>query len=119
MISAIDKFTVNAIIQAFTLRQRNVNYLFRKETSVNKSHLEILTFSNTVACFNPYQVQQYFKQMNLQQVRLAIKKLVQINAVELFSRGIKNKPAVYIITNRGKELLSVYNQIWHNNVIPT
>jgi len=56
--------------------------------------------------------------MNLQQARISIKKLVETKAIERLNTGVKNKPAVYIINKKGKDLLSQYNRIWYNHVIP-
>jgi hypothetical protein len=108
----MDKATVSVIIKFITLNQRNINYLFRKENGLNKTHVEILALANALTCVNPYEVQKQFMQMNIQQVRLGIKKLSLMGALELMRPGIKNKPAVYMITTNGRELLDSYTQSW-------
>jgi len=100
------------------LNQRHVYYLFRLKTGINKSQLEILVFANSIVSFNAYQIQMHFKQMNLQQVRTSIKKLVDISAIERLNPGAKNKPATYIINNYGKFLLSDYYELWYAFVMP-
>lgn len=82
------------------LKQRSINSEFRKATGINRTHLEILTFADTVTCFNPYQVQVNYPEMNLQQVRLGIRKLSSLGDIELIRGGIKNMPAVYMIAGR-------------------
>ncbi|GAB2984051.1 hypothetical protein GCM10027049_22020 [Mucilaginibacter puniceus] len=80
----------------------------------NRSHLEILPFADQVISFNPYEARKRFKQMNLQQVRISIKRLVDI---ERLNAGAKNKPAVYIINNRGRDILDRCYQVWHNIIL--
>lgn len=110
----MDTFVVNALLKAITLKQRSVNYLFRKREGISKYQLEILTFADTVVCFNPYEVQKWFKEMNIQQVRLGVRSLIDKGAIELISPGIKNKPATYMLTKRGKLLLENYQSYWHD-----
>ncbi|AMR33685.1 hypothetical protein A0256_20745 [Mucilaginibacter sp. PAMC 26640] len=108
----MDKATVDLFVKCFTLNQRNVNYLFRKEIGLNKTHIEILAFAATLISFNPYNVQKQFVQMNLQQVRQGIRKLVDVGAIELWHVGKRNKPAVYLINNKGRQLLESYIKAW-------
>lgn len=99
----MDSFLTQALIKTVTLNQRDINCRFKKETGINKTCIEILTFASTVLMFNPYIVQRKFNSMNLQQVRLGIKYLRNIAAVELIKYGYKNKPAVYMITEKGEK----------------
>ena len=108
----LDPYSIDPALNAFILNQRKINSLFRKEMGINRTHIEILAFANTAISFNPYQVQRQFGEMNLQQVRLGIRKLNSIGAIELWLAGARNKPAVYMITKRGRELLKTYNQSW-------
>lgn len=108
----MDEFTITAMIKAITLNQRNIYCQFKKETGVNKSCVEVLTLANTTTTFNPYEAQMRFGSMNLQQIRLSIRYLNDIGAIELIRPGLKNKPAVYMITGKGKLLLQEYNNVW-------
>lgn len=114
----MDKLLISSLIRTVTLNQRKVNYQFKKDNDLNQSHIEILSFANINTCFNPYNVQQYFKQMNLQQVRLGIKKLAYIGAIELIGYGKKGSPAIYMITKKGLELLENYRQTWLTKLCP-
>ena len=111
-----DQFHITGYLNIFILNQRKVNSQFRKETGLNRTNLEILSFANSVISFNPYQVQQKFNEMNLQQVRLGIRKLVTIGALEILLSGARNKPAVYLISKLGKEILVSYTQSWLPNI---
>lgn len=104
-------------LKDFILNQRSINSTFRKVTGLHRTHLEILTFANIVVSFNPYQVQQRFVEMNLQQVRLGIRKLISIGAIELWSPGSRNKPSVYMINKHGKQLLIKYCDLWMSKYI--
>jgi predicted transcriptional regulator len=115
----VDTFVVNALLRAITLRQRNVNSQFTRDSGISKSQIEILMFADTLICFNPYQVQKWFKQMNIQQVRLGIRSLASQRAIELITPGIKNKPATYMITKKGKQLLENYQSHWQINLVHT
>ena len=57
-------------VRQFILNQRRVNFHFRNEKGLNRSDMEVLMYANTVVCFNAYDVQLYFEQINLQQIRL-------------------------------------------------
>jgi predicted transcriptional regulator len=114
----MDKALIFSIIRAVTLNQRRVNYQFKKDNDLNPSHIEILSFANLNTCFNPYNVQQFYKQMNLQQVRSGIKKLACMGAIELIGRGKKGNPAIYMISNKGLKLLEDYGQSMINKICP-
>jgi len=110
--------SVNSLIKLILLHQRNVSYLLKSETELNRSQLEILGFADEVVSFNPYQAQRTFKQMNLQQVRTSNRKLVDIKAIERLNIGAKSKPAVYLINNKGREILRTYYKLWYNIIMP-
>jgi hypothetical protein len=114
----MDQALIFSVIKAVTLNQRQVNYQFKKDNDLNLSHIEILSFANINTCFNPYKVQQFYKQMNLQQVRSGIKKLAYIGAIELIGRGKKGHPAIYMITKKGSKLLEDYGQSWLTKICP-
>lgn len=113
--SIIDRFSTSDIvplIRQFTLNQRSINCRFRKSNGINRTDIEILMFASTLTCFNAYEAQKYFIQMNLQQVRLAIRKLVKLGAIEIWSTGGRSKPSVYIIGYKGRKLLNIYGELW-------
>ncbi len=103
---------INPSVNDFILNQRKINSMFRKETGLYRTHLEILSYANTIISFNAYNVQQQFVEMNLQQVRLGIRKLVSVGALEVLFSGARNRPAVYLISYKGKRLLNTYSQAW-------
>lgn len=118
-IDKMEASSVNSLIKLILLHQRIVNYQFKLETGLNRSHLEILAFADEVVSFNAYEAQKRFKQMNLQQVRITIKNLVDIKAIERLNVGVKNGPAVYIINKKGKKTLDNFYQSWYNIVTPS
>jgi len=103
---------VHSFLNDFILNEWRVNNAFRKETGLHRTHLEILSFAYSVISFNPCNVQQQFVEMNIQQVRLGIRKLVSIGAVEMWCAGTRNRPATYVINNKGRQLLNDYAQLW-------
>jgi len=113
----MEQVILSNILRSFTLNQRNINSQFRKETGLNTSNIELLTYANSITLFNPYEVQQYFKQMNLQQVRLSIRRLANIGAVEIVGRGKRGNAAVYMITKKGVELLNAYANCWQTYLV--
>lgn len=108
----MDISEIYSAIRYFTLNQRSISYQFRKTNGLNKTDVEILTFANTTTCFNPYVVQKHFEQMNLQQVRLSIRKLAYRGAIEIVGTGKRGHAAIYMITAKGSALLADYNQYW-------
>lgn len=104
--------SINNIIQSFTLNQRAVSCHFRKDHGLNRTHVEILTFANSVVCFNAYELHKRYPEINMQQIRLGIRKIVSERFIELISSGVKGKPAVYMITSKGRHMLKEYVQYW-------
>jgi len=114
----MDPTLINTIIQAFTLNQRNVTCQFRKEYGLYRTHLEILTLANTVVCFNAYEVHKRYKEMNMQQIRVGIRKMVHEGYIELVGYGKRNSPSIYMITFKGKQLVDDYNLYWVRTFYP-
>ena len=114
----MDQVLINSVIRDVTLNQRDVIYQFKKDNGINLTHIEILSFANIHTCFNPYNVQQFYKQMNLQQVRSGIKKLAYMGAIELVGRGKRGNAAIYMITKKGLKLLEDYSQSWLTKICP-
>lgn len=114
----MDKASITSLMRAVTLNQRRVNYQFKKDNGINLSHIEILSFASINDCFNPYNVHQFYKQMNLQQVRSGIQKLAHMGAIELIGRGKKGNPAIYMISKKGLKLLEDYGQSMITKIFP-
>jgi len=114
----MDRLLIDSVIREVTLNQRRVNYQFKKDNGINLTHIEILSFANISTCFNPYNVQQFYKQMNLQQVRSGITKLAYMGAIELVGRGKRGNPAIYMITKKGLKLLEDYGRSWLTKLCP-
>lgn len=108
----MDTALIKSFVSSFTLNQRTVACLFRKDFGLNRTHVEILAFAKTVVCFNAYELHKRYIEMNMQQIRVGIRKMAQEGSIELISAGVKGKPSVYMITNKGKRLLDDYSQYW-------
>lgn len=108
----MDQFDIRALITQITLNQREVTYAFRKATAISRSELELLVFAQSELTFTIYQAQKRFSVMNIQQVRLGVRKLALLNAIEQINAGTKARPAVYMIRDTGHELLRLYFELW-------
>jgi hypothetical protein len=113
----VDNSEIKAVIRDIILNQRKINFRFSKENGVNKSDLEILAFANAAylenaPCFSLYKVHRGYIEMNIQQVRRGVKKLVQMGAIERMGEGKKGDPAGYIISKQGTKLIEDYYQSW-------
>ncbi len=119
----MDTCEIKAVIREIMLNQRNINCLFNKENGVNKYDLEILAFANAayvnnVPCFSLYKVHKRYNEMNIQQVRRGVNKLVKMGAIERMGQGIKGNPVAYIISGEGKKLIDGYYEFWIKKFYP-
>lgn len=82
------------------------------QSGLNRFDVELLFFANNHCLFNLYEIHKQFSYMNIQQARRTIKKLTDLKGLEILNRGIKNKPSIYCITDKGKDLIQIFTQLW-------
>ena len=90
------------------LAQRAALYQFRKETSLNRSEIEIMCYGRKYLVFNTYQVREFFQKNNPQQTIGTIKKLAGMKVLQRLTYGTKGKPSLYILSEHGKNILNQY-----------
>jgi hypothetical protein len=99
--------------------QRRVQGEFRKLTGLNRSDLEIMAFASQIDLFTAYQVYNHFVNLNIQQARKAIQKLVKHEVFEILNSGSRGKAAIYCLSVSGKRKLEAYTQLWISNNLVT
>ncbi len=104
----------NSALAFILLNSRRVNYAFRAQHGLNKGDLELITYALRYGIFNAYQAANFFKHMNVQQLRRTIKKLVEASLLEIIRVGTKYKPELYVLTEKGEDVLMKYFQSWNS-----
>ena len=102
-----EKFIIYTLIN-----QRRLQAEFRKLTGLNRSDLELIAFASQKDLFTAYQVYNYFINMNIQQARSSIRKLVKQQIFELLHAGSRGNVAIYCLSISGKKKLAAYIQLW-------
>ena len=95
------------IILLTVLRQREALYQTHNEFDITRTDLEVLGFAKKKRFFTLYDLQEFYKHTNIQQIRRSLKDLTGKNFVQIFSRNPNTKKINYTISNKGKH---VYNQ---------
>lgn len=95
-----------------TIVQRNVIYDFRKQTGINRSGIEIMAYASNQLIFTIYDLLISYRQMNVQQLRKAVKRLVVLDVLECVGTGTKGKAKVYMLSPKGKRLVENYISLW-------
>ncbi|GEM_PF-6853753 len=102
MITEIDIVSLNI------LKQREALYQLNKHFDLSRTDLEVLTFSQRQMFFTLYDLQRFYSHTNVQQIRRSLKRLTEIKALQVISRGIKNKPTNYVVSRTGKQVFKNY-----------
>jgi hypothetical protein len=103
---------MNEQLLIYTLsHQRRVQAQFRKQTSLNRVDLEFVAFASQIPMFTANKSYKHFASMNIQQAR-TLKKLVELNVLEVLRQGSQGRPAIYCLSHIGKNLLSSYLDLW-------
>jgi hypothetical protein len=108
----MDKNEFKLLLRVIINNQRNIYKDFRMQSGLNRFDVELLFFADEKAIFKLYEIQKQFSCMNIQQIRRTTKKLTDLKGLEILHRGIKNKPSIYCITDKGKGFIQVFNQLW-------
>jgi DNA-binding PadR family transcriptional regulator len=98
----------------FILYSKRAYYSYNKEYGLNKSDLEVMAYATRHKIFNTYEAWTFFNQMNVQQLRRTIQKLVNLMILEIIRPGSKSKPALYILTEKGEEQILRYIEMWNS-----
>lgn len=105
-----DKLILDSITQ-----HRAALALLRKSQPITKKDIEILAFAQIVGLFNFYQPRQFYVHMNIQQLRTSVKNMEKAGYINLVKADYKNKPAYFMKSFKGVELISKYTQIIRYN----
>lgn len=95
-----------------TLIQRNILYKFRKSTGINRSGVEVMAFASIHLVFNIYEILKYYREMNVQQLRSTVNRLITLQVLEKVGGGVKGKPNAYMLSFLGKKLIEDYLELW-------
>lgn len=110
----MDKTSYTVAIKAFILNERNIQADYKKETQLNRTALEILTFAQDNIVFTIYQAQKYFKATNVQTVRRAAATLIKLKLIERVGQGLGPNAFAYMITDKGRLYFREYVEKWTN-----
>lgn len=88
--------------------QRHALATLRKDVCLSRTDIELLAFAHRFQLFNFYQLRCYYFGTNIQQLRYSLSRLQKINGIELVKQGVKNKPALYLISPKGSEILDKF-----------
>jgi hypothetical protein len=96
----------------FTLAQRSIICEFRKQTGINRSGVEIMAFASNQLIFTIYDLLKSYNQMNVQQLRKCVKRLVALNMLECVGTGKRGKAQVYMLSLHGVDCFENYVSLW-------
>jgi len=82
---------------------------------MNKTDIEIMTYAMRHEIFTAYEVSTFLNQMNVQQLRRTLQKLTDFSILEVIRSGTKNKPALYMLTYKGEQVLDEYSEMWNSH----
>jgi hypothetical protein len=103
------------VINKFIINQREAIYILNKEAGIFRIELEVLAFAGTSHTFSLYDLQKYYRHTNVQQLRRALYKLNGGSFIDIFKKGVKNQPTIFLITKKGKSILSRYSDLLVKN----
>jgi len=91
------------------VRHRHALYQLRKDISLSRTDIEVLAYAKLrCGVFSIYDLKQQYSCTNIQQLWTSVRRLEEVNALELVERGVKNKTSTYWMTNDGEKLIDQY-----------
>lgn len=99
------------IILLTILRQREALYQIHNQFSITRTDLEILVYAKEKMFFTLYDLQEYYKHTNVQQISRSLKNLSASNFIKIFSKTQEKKKVYYTISSKGKQVYDQYAAI--------
>ncbi len=104
----MDMNTDNRVLLSI-LRQRHALTALRKEMLISRTDMEVLAYAKLRnRMITVYEVKKYFPSTNIQQLRAVITKLELEGLLNLVTQGVKNRPSVYWLSDKGQSIIDKY-----------